>query len=331
MASTARPPPCAAGPPLGPQPGCPIAFPRSGPLPCPAGAAIASTPGVYQYANTTLVLKEAPLWVTKLPAFQSAMVGLASGADDGPGLTPAQAAAAEAAFAQAGGQVGSAAGRGTLVAWVYADNLADSGKPEDGNIMEHDSISFSARQVLGLTACRAALQKRVFVTALACMAQSNQRWHGCGWRPRVLLVGLQGMLGWQACLHAGVLAGRLPALACANMRAAACRWPCLPHGHPHLVRAAAARAGLCAWGAASLTWTVTSLFPVRGSQLLFGSQAGLPPVMLRPKAAALKGAPYWPAGLHASLQHAGAQLCSVTDVSVRCCAMLLRPPCWGLG
>ncbi|KAL4420947.1 hypothetical protein ABPG77_004576 [Micractinium sp. CCAP 211/92] len=111
-----------------------------------AGAAIASAPGVYQYGNTTLVLKDPPLWVRQLPAFQSAMAGVAS-TDEGPGLTPAQAAAADAAYAAAAGQVGSAAGRGTVVAWVYGDNLADSGSPGDGNIMEHDSISFSARVV----------------------------------------------------------------------------------------------------------------------------------------------------------------------------------------
>lgn len=115
---------------------------------CAAGAAIASAPGVYQYGNTTLVLKDPPLWVRQLPAFQSAMAGVAS-TDEGPGLTPADAAAADAAYAAAAGQVGSAAGRGTVVAWVYGDNLADSGSPGDGNIMEHDSISFSARQGWG--------------------------------------------------------------------------------------------------------------------------------------------------------------------------------------
>ncbi|KAL4434216.1 hypothetical protein ABPG75_000657 [Micractinium tetrahymenae] len=115
-----------------------------------AGAAIASTPatpGVYRFGNTTLVLKDPPAWVTKLPAFQSAMAGLAAGVDDGPGLTPAQAAAADAALAEAGGEVGSAAGRGTVVAWVYGDNLANSGSPGEGNIIEHDSISYSARVV----------------------------------------------------------------------------------------------------------------------------------------------------------------------------------------
>ena len=112
----------------------------------PAGAAIADTPGVYRYGNTTLVLKDPPVWVTRLPAFQSAMAGLASGVDDGPGLTPAQAAAADAAFAAAAGEVSSAAGRGTVVAWVYGDNLANSGSPGEGNLMEHDSISFSARR-----------------------------------------------------------------------------------------------------------------------------------------------------------------------------------------
>ena len=79
-------------------------------------------------ANVTLISKTAPSWVLAHPAYQSAMEGAALLEEPGEGLTAAEALAADRAFAAASGNtVGAAAGRSTVVAWVYGDGLADSG------------------------------------------------------------------------------------------------------------------------------------------------------------------------------------------------------------
>jgi hypothetical protein len=94
-------------------------------------------------ANVTLFSKAAPSWVLAHPAYQAAMEGAALLEEPGEGLTAAEALAADRAFAAASGDiVGAAAGRGTVVAWVYGDGLADSGGL---GAVDRDEVYMTAR------------------------------------------------------------------------------------------------------------------------------------------------------------------------------------------
>ena len=85
---------------------------------------------------------------------------------DEPGLTPAQALAADVAAKEAAGMVGAAAAAGTIVAWMYGDGLADSGS---AGAVDTDEVSLSARWVIVVVA--AVLN--VHSMAPACNASST--------------------------------------------------------------------------------------------------------------------------------------------------------------
>lgn len=90
----------------------------------------------------TLLTPLAPAWVRNHPAFKAAMESSALLSEDG-GLTRAQALAADKAYYQAaGGIVGSAAAQGTITAWLYGDNMVDSGTAT--GVVDQDELSFTA-------------------------------------------------------------------------------------------------------------------------------------------------------------------------------------------
>lgn len=87
---------------------------------------------------------------------------------DEPGLTPAQALAADVAAKEAAGMVGAAASAGTIVAWMYGDGLADSGS---AGAVDVDEVSLSARWVAivgAAAACPLLLFCAVRATGIAC-------------------------------------------------------------------------------------------------------------------------------------------------------------------
>ncbi|KAI3436416.1 hypothetical protein D9Q98_005833 [Chlorella vulgaris] len=88
-----------------------------------AGGASASAGGV------KLSVKGPPAWVKQHPVYQAAVRGIASLGEPQDGLTPAQAAAADAQFAanNADSGVQASAAPGTIVAWLYGGNMVDSG------------------------------------------------------------------------------------------------------------------------------------------------------------------------------------------------------------
>ena len=81
------------------------------------------------------------------PAYLAALEGAAlMGEASDEGLTPAQAAAADAAWASfnpGAGGVGAAARPGTFVYWLYGNGLADSGP--DVGVVNQDEVTFTAR------------------------------------------------------------------------------------------------------------------------------------------------------------------------------------------
>lgn len=110
--------------------------------------ATAITPGTSRFVNpvngrnATLVARLAPDWLKRDPVYQAAMEGaLLLDEGDEPGLTPAQALAADIAAKEAAGMVGAAAASGTIVAWMYGDWLADSGS---AGAVDTDEVSLSA-------------------------------------------------------------------------------------------------------------------------------------------------------------------------------------------
>ncbi|PSC75203.1 band 7 [Micractinium conductrix] len=118
-----------------------------------AAGTAAAEPGVTTavYVNVTtgskvtLVTRPVPSWVSSSLAFQAAAEGAALLQEPGGGLTPEQALAVDVAAAKHGGVVEGAAAKGTVGAWVYGDNVADSG-PTSGAVAK-DSVSLAARVV----------------------------------------------------------------------------------------------------------------------------------------------------------------------------------------
>lgn len=135
-----------------------------------------------------LLTQQAPAWVRSHPVFRLAMERLAK--DEEGGLTVAQAAAADQAYAQAGGEaVQGAAAKGTVAAFLYGQNLVDSGG--DSGVIDMDEVSFTA-VVTGVDAAR----KLVYLDRAVPFPITP----GLGWRafvsrdsPNLAEVGIEGM------------------------------------------------------------------------------------------------------------------------------------------
>ena len=83
--------------------------------------------------------RKPPADVLASSAYQAALLGLGWLGEEGEGLTPQQALAADASASAARGRAGAAAANGTLAAWLYGNNRADSGA------LDGDTLRFSAR------------------------------------------------------------------------------------------------------------------------------------------------------------------------------------------
>lgn len=113
-------------------------------------AAAAATPGKYKVGNVTLITQEPPAWVKRSAAYRAAMSGRRWLREEGEsGLTVAQALEAERVWAarraQAGGgtdAAGANAAAGTIAAWIYRENMADSGDP---GTVQKDEVSVIAK------------------------------------------------------------------------------------------------------------------------------------------------------------------------------------------
>lgn len=126
---------------------------------------VAPAPPAPVPANLKLIGRNVSSRFEDHPAFLAALEGAATMGEDGEGLTPQQAAAADASWASfhpAGAGVGAAARPGTFVYWIYGNGLSDSGG--DVGVVNGDEVTFTAKCALramvwgrwGRAACLAA-------------------------------------------------------------------------------------------------------------------------------------------------------------------------------
>lgn len=92
-----------------------------------------------------VVSESVPDWMRDSPVFRAAMQGGVS--EEGEGFTPEEAAAAEAEWWAENypDRVPAAAADDTVVAWLYGDGVADSGKR---GAVDKDEVYMSARRVV---------------------------------------------------------------------------------------------------------------------------------------------------------------------------------------
>lgn len=133
--------------------------PPTAPRPPPPRQPLRPPPG--SASPLGLVGKSVPARMASHPAYLAALEGAALAGEPGEGLTPAQAAAADASWATNNprpGSVTAAAAPGTFVYWLYGGGLADSG--DDVGIVLSDEVVVSGRWVLlfGCLGCSVGLE-----------------------------------------------------------------------------------------------------------------------------------------------------------------------------